>query len=260
MSLHTDRARASSFGTDPERYDRARPDYPSELVDHLLGLVDGDPVRVLDVGCGTAISSRQSVAAGADVLGVEADERMAEIARRSGVEVEVAGFEQWDPGGRTFDLVVAGQAWHWLDPEVAPHRAADALRPGGVLAPFWNLGAHDEAAKVTIDRVYAERAPGGFGRNPTLGGAERWRPDTDHIAPIAATGRFGPADTIELGWDRVYSRDEWLDQLPSHSEHRLLPPDRLADLLQGIGEAIDTLGGSITMRYRTVAIVARRLV
>lgn len=255
MSLHSQRDRASSFGADPERYDRARPSYPGELVEHLLGLVDGDPVRVLDVGCGTGIASRQFAAAGSDVLGVEPDERMAEVARRSGVEVEVSGFEDWDPAGREFDLVVAGQAWHWLDPEVAPHRAADALRTGGVLAPFWNLGEHREPTKDAFDRVYAELGPAA-GPNPMVGG--RRDGGADHRATIAATGRFTSVEEIEFPWERTYSRVEWLDQLPSHSDHRLMPQDDLRHLLDAIGALIDEHGGTTTMSYVCAALIARR--
>jgi hypothetical protein len=48
--IHTDRRRAGSFGDHAEQYDRARPSYPAELVDDLVG---PDVRRVLDVGCGT---------------------------------------------------------------------------------------------------------------------------------------------------------------------------------------------------------------
>ena len=65
---------------------------------------------VLDVGCGTGIAARQLQAAGATVLGVEPDARMASFARRSGVDVEVARFENWETKSRQFDVVVAGQA------------------------------------------------------------------------------------------------------------------------------------------------------
>jgi SAM-dependent methyltransferase len=71
---------------------------------------------VLDVGCGTGIAARQFQAAGCRVLGVDPDARMAEAARRSGVGVEVAAFEAWEPAGRAFDAVIAGQAWHWGGP------------------------------------------------------------------------------------------------------------------------------------------------
>src|ERR1700691_3837027 len=119
---HRHRQVAESFGTDPERYDRTRPRYPGALVDRIVATSPGR--RVLDVGCGTGIEARQFQAAGCTVLGVEPDPRMADFARRTGVEVEVATFETWDAAGREFDAVVAGTAWHWVDPVAGAAKAA----------------------------------------------------------------------------------------------------------------------------------------
>ena len=108
---HTERDRAESFGRVAAQYDQYRPGYPAALVDDLLG---GGAQRVLDLGCGTGKAGRLFAARGADVLGVEIDPAMAEVARGHGLTVEVDSFEEWDDGGRTFDLVIAGQAWHWM--------------------------------------------------------------------------------------------------------------------------------------------------
>src|SRR3984885_16106882 len=132
---HQIREMAESFGTNPERYDRARPRYPDALIERIVAASPGP--RVLDVGCGTGIAARQFQAAGCRVLGVEPDARMAALARRFGVEAEVAKFEAWDSGGRAFDTVIAGQAWHWVDPVAGAVKAAQVLRPGGRLAVFW---------------------------------------------------------------------------------------------------------------------------
>jgi SAM-dependent methyltransferase len=120
---------AESFGADAERYDRARPSYPGALVDQIIAVSPGRDV--LDVGCGTGIAARQFQAAGCRVLGVDPDARMADLARRHGLEAEVAKFEDWDPAGRQWDAVVAGQAWHGVDPVAGAARAAQALRPAG---------------------------------------------------------------------------------------------------------------------------------
>src|SRR3954452_10575594 len=93
-------------------------------------LADGGALDVLDVGSGTGIVARQLAARGCRVLGLEPDPRMAEIARRRGTEMEVAAIEDWEPGGRSFDLVTSGQAWHWVDPAQGAARVAEALRPG----------------------------------------------------------------------------------------------------------------------------------
>src|SRR5689334_123682 len=95
---HRHRTVAESFGSNAERYDRARPGYPAALIDRIVA---GSPGRdVLDVGCGTGIAARLFQAAGCTVLGVDPDERMADLARRYGVPVEVATFETWDPAGQ----------------------------------------------------------------------------------------------------------------------------------------------------------------
>jgi SAM-dependent methyltransferase len=128
---------AESFGTDPARYDRARPRYPHEVVARIAAACPGPDV--LDVGAGTGILARQLVAAGCRVLGVEVDERMAAFARDTGLDVEVSPLETWDPAGRAFDGVVSGQAWHWVDPVAGAARAASVLRPGGRFAALWNV-------------------------------------------------------------------------------------------------------------------------
>src|SRR3954454_15699244 len=122
---------AASFGVDADRYDRARPRYPAPLIDRIVTTAPGRDV--LDVGVGTGIAARQLRDAGCTVLGVDVDARMAEVSRsRYGIEAEVAEFEQWDPAGRSFDAVVAGQTWHWVDPAAGAAKAAQVLRPGGL--------------------------------------------------------------------------------------------------------------------------------
>jgi protein-L-isoaspartate O-methyltransferase len=119
---------AESLGSDPERYDRAPPRYPAALVERIVTGIPGQLVP--DMGAGTGILTRQFQAAGCQVLGVEADERMAEFARRTGVEVEVATFEAWDGAGRVFDAAVSDQRWHWVDPVAGAGKAgAPAWRP-----------------------------------------------------------------------------------------------------------------------------------
>ena len=87
QQLHQFRAVAESFGVDAERYDRARPRYPEALIERVIAASPG--LEFLDVGCGTGIGARQYRASGCTVLGVEPDARMAEVAERTGVEVEI---------------------------------------------------------------------------------------------------------------------------------------------------------------------------
>src|SRR3954452_1939104 len=159
MSTQTHSARdaAESFGADAERYDRTRLRYPDDLVARIVAASPGP--GVLDVGIGTGIAARQFRAAGWRVVGVDVDARMAEVARRDGFEVEVCTFETWDPAGRTFDAVVAGQTWHWVDPVAGAAKAAEVLRPGGRLALFWNVFPFPPALAEAFGEVYRHTLP-----------------------------------------------------------------------------------------------------
>lgn len=268
---HESRRIAESFGQDADRYDRARPRYPDALVSRIIaggggseegGGPGGRAVRdVLDVGIGTGIVARQFQAAGCAVLGVEPDERMAEFARRAGTEVEVAAFEAWDPGGRGFDAVVAGQAWHWVNPVAGAAKAAAALRPGGLLAVFWNAGrpAPDLAAQFAA--VYNRVAPDSLAaRGWTGGGQDPYSTLRTQAADgMRQAGGFGEPEQWRFTWEQAYTRAEWLDQLPTQGGHALFQPEEAEQVLAGIGAAIDAAGGGFTMHYTTTAVVARRV-
>lgn len=254
---HRHRAAAESFGADPERYDRARPRYPAALVDAIVAASPG--TDVLDVGCGTGIAARQFQAAGCTVLGVDVDARMAEYARRGGLAAEVAAFETWDPAGRTFDAVVAGQTWHWIAPVPGAAKAAGVLRPGGRLAVFWNVFRPAPGVREAFSAVHRRVLPDSP-RDPWAAAA------LDGYAALFAgaadgirqSGAFGDPEEWRFDWERPYTRDEWLDQLRTGGDAGRLPPDRLADLLAGTGAAVDAMGGGFTMRYTAVVVTAVR--
>lgn len=254
---HLYRRAAESFGSDAERYDRSRPRYPDAMVEAVVSASPGP--EVLDVGCGTGIAARQFQAAGCRVLGVDVDERMAEQARRYGVEVEVASFESWDPAGRRFDALIAAQAWHWVEPVAGAAKAAEVLRPGGRFAAFWNVAQPPPEAAEAFAAVYARVMPDNpFVRraaSPAAGYSALFDKTADGLR---RAGAFGEAEEWRFDWERYYTKDEWLDVLPTQGLHAGLPPETMRRILTGIGEAVDALGGGFTMQYTAVVATAAR--
>ena len=257
---HQHRQIAESFGSDAERYDRARPRYPDPMVERIVATSPGPDV--LDVGCGTGIEARQFQAAGCKVLGVDPDERMADFARRSGLEVEVATIEDWDPAGRQFDAVIAGTAWHWVDPVAGAAKAAQVLRPGGRLAPFHHVFQSPPEVMEALAKVYRRVVPDSpfnLSSQLTRSALDAYQPLFAKIADgIREVGGFSDPEQWRFDWEQSYTRDAWLDQMPTHGALTQLPSDKLAEVLTGIGAAIDAMGGSFTMHYTTVAVTAGR--
>ena len=250
---------AESFGADAGRYDRARPGYPTAMVDRIVAASPGRDV--VDAGCGTGISARLFQAAGCRVLGVDPDPRMADLARESGLEVEVAKFEQWDAAGRTFDAVIAGQAWHWVNMAAGAAKAAAVLRPGGRLAVFWNAFDPPAELRAAFGAVYQRVVPdspmaAGFWSRPASG---QYLAMCDAAADgMRQAGAFGDPQTWRFDWSRPYTRAQWLDQVPTFGGHSLLPPGVQAELLAGLGAAVDAVGGAFTMDYATLVATAAR--
>lgn len=251
---HRARDIAEGFGADVDRYDRTRPRYPAALADAVLAGLPGR--RVLDVGIGTGISALPFRDAGATVLGVDPDARMAEVARARGFEVEIARFEEWDAGDRRFDAVLAGQTWHWVDPVAGAAKARSVLGPGGRLAVFWNAGDPPAELAAAFAEVY-RRVETGLPFTPMAA------PQRDGYAAmldraeagLRQAGGFGAPERLRLDWEATLGRDDFLDQVQTSGGHNRIPPERLAELLAGLGAAIDAAGGAFTMSYATLALV-----
>jgi SAM-dependent methyltransferase len=253
-NLYEDRRRASSFGDDAERYDRVRPQYPGELIDALMA---DRPQSVLDVGCGTGIVSRLFLARGCEVVGLEPDPRMADVARRSGVTVEAGTIETWDAAGRQFDLLTAGQVWHWVQPEQGAAKAAEVLRPGGRIGLFWNQAYPDPSVRPALDAAYARHAPE-IGQRSVLMGRREASLYESIAESLRRAGEFSDVAVVLFGHDRAYSSTEWVDLAASHSDHHTLPPTQLAALLSDVRAEVDRVGGLVPVHYEVTLVTGSR--
>jgi SAM-dependent methyltransferase len=252
--LHEDRTRALSFGGVAALYDQARPSYPPALIDDLMAFA---PQRVLDVGCGTGKAARLLVERECDLLGIEPDPSMAAVARSHGIRVEDSTFEDWDAQGRTYDLIVSGQAWHWVDPLLGVRKAGSLLHPGGHLGVFWNRGRPDEEATRSLEAVYVRLAPELAKTNVALNLTEE---PADRFEEFQGGGLFTDVEARTYPWDTAYDRAAWINLVATHSDHVRLPDARRQALLGALGDAVDALGGSMTYHYSTLLVLATRRV
>ncbi|HXZ71144.1 MAG TPA: hypothetical protein VEH31_09800, partial [Streptosporangiaceae bacterium] len=75
---------------------------------------------------------------------------------------------------------------------------------------------------------------------------------------LRGCGGLTRPQTASFPWSRAYTRDQWLDELLTHSDHLALAPGVRDDLLAEIGATIDRFGGAFQMPYLAALVSATR--
>ena len=245
-----DPARARSFDGTAGTYDAARPPYPEELLTEVFErLPPGPGTRILDVGCGTGRLSVRFAERGAEVWGLEPGPHLAEIARERlsrspGSRVLVTRFEDWEGPATPFDVVVSSTAFHWIERGGRARRAAELLRPGGLL--------------VIIDtHQVVGGTPGFFEASQEC--YRRWdpgyRPDFRLPSPseahidlgdVESLGSFRGVLTRDYPREIRYTTEEYLRVLGTYSDVRVIQAEAREAFLRCIGELIHSqFGGNV---------------
>ncbi len=126
---------------------------------------------------------------------------------------------------------------------------------------FWN--AFDppkelrEAFAEVFRRVLPDSPSGDFWSRPAV---DTYRAGCVRVADvIRQAGGFGDPEEWLSYWERPYTRDQWLDLVRTTGGFTQRPEAIQAELLDGLGAAVDAAGGTFTMSYATIAATAARL-
>lgn len=265
--MTTERERlAATFESAAGLYQQARPEYPAELYQELIGstgLAAGD--RLLEIGCATGKATIPLAGRGFRITAVESGRELAAAARRNlssfpYVEIVNANFETWQPpAGTRFSLVFAATAWHWIDPDLRYRKAWSLLRPGGHLA-FW-AATHVFPADADpffreIQDVYNEIGDG-------LPPGHVWPAPgelPDEREDIAKSGLFEPAAVHQFSWETSYDAESYIRLLDTFSNHIAMAPWQRERLYSQIRRRLAARpGGRLRRHWGAVLHVARRL-
>lgn len=135
-----------------DTYDQHRPEAPQEVVALLTGYLERKPSVVVDLGCGTGLSSFAWKDAADQVIGVEPNDDMRgkavaklqtleQEARSSGADIAdikfVSGYSnQLALKDQSADIITCSQSFHWMDPASTLKEVSRVLRDEGIFAVY----------------------------------------------------------------------------------------------------------------------------
>jgi ubiquinone/menaquinone biosynthesis C-methylase UbiE len=146
------------FGKNSKKYDSIRHDYPAESIEYIKNLSKG--YRVLDLGCGTGISTRQLMEIGYNVTGIDGDDEMINIAKDycDRIKYTVSFAESLPFENESFDMVTAFGSFHWFCNEKAISEIKRVLVNGGmfIVVNKWDTGKYFEILKNVLRKFECE--------------------------------------------------------------------------------------------------------
>jgi SAM-dependent methyltransferase len=175
------------FDSVADIYDACRPGYPPDIVEFLFTTAAlGAGSAILEVGCGTGQLTERLSRSGFNLTAIDIGASMIAAAQRrlkgSAVSFQVTSFEDVAAAEDSFDLIVSGTAFHWIDPEVKFRKSAQLLRPGGWLALLVTGERYDDPFGADLLSMWVARSDDD--------GAWLKRPQPTDSEIIADTGLF----------------------------------------------------------------------
>lgn len=175
-------------------YDEARPMmplYPTELITKYLTRA---PESVVDLGCGTGLSTVVWKGRCKEALGLEpSDDMLAQAIKKQGDGITFKKAYSHDTGLRDgfADAVVCSQSFHWMEPKSTLAEVNRILKSGGVFATVdcdWPPVCSWEA-EAAFEALFKE-VRGIEDKYPELGGKfEKWDKE-GHLNNIKKSGHF----------------------------------------------------------------------
>ncbi len=210
-----ERDNAGRFKSFADVYDEARPKMPLYPVEVIIKYLGGEPGRVVDLGCGTGLSTVVWKGRCKEAIGIEPSEDMlAEAMKKQtdGITFRKAYSHETGLPGLFTDAVVCSQSFHWMEPKSTLAEVNRILRPGGVFAAVdcdWPPLCGWEAEKAFCDLMQAVKETEAAW--PELKSSFKYWDKNGHLDNIKRSGHFRYAREIVFSNREPGSAERFID-------------------------------------------------
>jgi SAM-dependent methyltransferase len=247
------------FGQAADDYAQYRPGFPDRFFDRVRAYGIGLPQQqLLDLGCGTGALARGFARRACRVVGLDLSPEMLQqagmLAHAEGLALDLvrARAEATPFADGCFDVVCAGQCWHWFDGHRAAVETRRVLRPGGFAVLAYLTYLTDPGTLGNLSETLLLRY------NPTwpLAGSDGRMPFL--VSHLTAVG-LEHAGTFEFDVEIPMTHAAWRGRFRTCNGVLLMPPPVAQQFDTELAELLDReYSEPLQVGHRIFAIVARR--
>ena len=248
------------FGKTAQDYAQHRAGFPATFFERLTAFEIGlSEQNIVDLGTGTGTLARQFASQGCHVTGIDTADPLLEQARRLAaeaalsIEYRVAKAEATGLPASSFDVVTAGQCWHWFDRSTAAREVRRILRPNGllVIAHFDWLPLKENVVDLT-EKLILKHNPE-WNMSGGCGIYAQWLKD------VAEVG-FTEIESFSYDVSVSYTHESWRGRIrASAGVSASLPPEKVAIFDAELQERLQAQFSApeIEVPHRIFAVISR---
>jgi len=251
-----------SFDASADEYLRARSEYPSELIEHIIDTTKLEPgSKLLDVGCGSGQATIAFSSRGYHVVAIDPAEHALDLLSNrntdiSNIEITHSTLEGFEAPDSSFDLIICAQAFHWLDPQTASTLLSRLLKPRGHVMLFWHM--QDVKPGTTQADLYKLNSKY-FDAFPRMNPPEYAPEFLKAMSKVLrANDEISDVQLSEYSWYQCYDRSMFVSLFHSWSKYSTLPNETKEAIDHDLDRYLDLLTGDPEIRYRTCLIHGRK--
>lgn len=239
-----------TFDTVADAYAKLRPGYVQALYDTIFAYQPLDAAsRVVEVGVGGGQATRPILETGCHVTAVEPGEHFCCLCREKfraypNFTAIQGKFEDVPLAPEACDLIYSASAFHWVPEEIGYQKVYASLKKGGTFARFANHPYKDQSRPgmhEALQAIYAVYMPGSMEPH------EYTEKQAAQRAEIARQYGFVDIQHHLFRRTRDFTAAEYVQLLGTYSDHIALEKETRGRFFAEIEQAINRLGGVITI-------------
>ncbi|MCC8073585.1 MAG: methyltransferase domain-containing protein [Clostridiales bacterium] len=134
--IQNDKINSNRFIGFAQLYENSRPTIPDFACDMVLNYLEHNPEQIVDLGCGTGLSTLALIDKCNNIIGIDPNEEMLSIAKLKSDKISFikAYSDNTTLPDNSTDIVICSQSFHWMQPTDTLREVNRILKPNGIFA------------------------------------------------------------------------------------------------------------------------------